>query len=131
LKGDHVSDWFDDLVEAQCWIRLLATRCGSSQMSRIREVIDVLEAAGSNLDRGTSRELQWPDGRAEEMMRFGSMIMVQCHVIELTNPAGIQPIMQAIDWALGVVTSCARIDSRKNAKVRGRNRLQLLPSTRR
>jgi hypothetical protein len=120
LKGDQVSDWFDDLVEAQCWLRLLATRCGRSQMPRIREAVDLLEAAGSNLDRGTSRDLHWPDGRAEEMMRSGHLGgIMHCSVIEATNPAGIQPIMQVIDRALELVTSCARMDSGSTIDVGG------------
>jgi hypothetical protein len=61
---------------------------------------------------------------------MGAMIILRCHVIEPTNPAGIQPVMQSIDWALGIVTGCARIDSGSTDRVMGHKRSQMLPRTR-
>lgn len=126
LGGDQAADWLHDLSEALCSLRLLMTCCRSSQLPRIREVVEVLEGASRDLSRGTSREVRWPAGRADEVMRQRDL---RCLVIEPTNPTGIEPIMRAMTWALEVVTNCARVDSDGAIDSGGQRRLQLPPGT--
>jgi hypothetical protein len=37
IKEEHVREWFDDLVEAQFWLQGLSSRCGESQIARVRD----------------------------------------------------------------------------------------------
>ena len=60
LSGEHVRDWFDDLTEAQYWVRILVSRCGPAQVPRMRQVMHALDAAARDLDRGTSPEVRRP-----------------------------------------------------------------------
>jgi hypothetical protein len=116
LRGEDVRDWFDDLVEAQYWVRVLLSRCGASQTPRIRQVLDDLNIAARSLDRGTSQEAQRPtrthDAAATpRLWRASKAIeMMPCVVIEATNPFGILPIMQVIQEALQAITKSARLD---------------------
>lgn len=165
LGGDHVRDWFDDLVEAMHWLRVLESRCGDVQTPLIHQVVKALEEAAKDLDQGTSREVQWPAGRSDTIVRLNQYQQMEdkpgllihpyrwlaglsdainqhkkledklvflphryeCEFIEPTNPAGLQPIMQAISLALEVVTDCARRDTDGIAGDGAHGRAKLLP----
>lgn len=55
LSQEHVREWFDDLVEAQFWLRSLTSCCGAGQLERIRETVDALDGAVASLVNGGPR----------------------------------------------------------------------------
>ncbi|MFE5896116.1 hypothetical protein ACFQ67_01615 [Streptomyces sp. NPDC056488] len=55
MNQEHVREWFDDLVEAQFWLRSLTSCCGTEQLERLREVADALDDAVAALVNGGRR----------------------------------------------------------------------------
>lgn len=45
VSGDDPRVWFDDLVEAQVWLRTLSSHCGRSQRSRVLAAAGQLDSA--------------------------------------------------------------------------------------
>jgi hypothetical protein len=43
LTEEHQREFFDDVVEAQFWLRTLHTRCGTIQLDRIGNAIDAVD----------------------------------------------------------------------------------------
>lgn len=52
LKEENIADWFDDLVEAQFWLRTLAGRCGPAQVVPITQAADRLDESISSIGSG-------------------------------------------------------------------------------
>lgn len=52
LAQEHQREWFDDLIEAQYWLRILTTRCGADQAGRLIQAADDLDAAISAITNG-------------------------------------------------------------------------------
>jgi hypothetical protein len=43
LRQKHQREWFDDLVEAQTWLRTATRYCAPIQLDRLRQVADLLD----------------------------------------------------------------------------------------
>ncbi|MGW1801684.1 hypothetical protein ACWCQN_38650 [Streptomyces sp. NPDC001984] len=43
MSQEHVREWFDDLVEAQFWLKSLISCCGNEQLARLREAAAALD----------------------------------------------------------------------------------------
>jgi hypothetical protein len=54
LSPEHHREWFDDLVEAQFWVRTLSTRCSPSQAYNILRVANRLDEAIDVVASGTT-----------------------------------------------------------------------------
>lgn len=52
LRREHQREWFDDLVEAQIWLRTVARYCDAAQLDRIRRAADHLDEHVSRLVSG-------------------------------------------------------------------------------
>lgn len=62
VSKEDVGQTFDDLVEAQFWVHMLATRCGAAQVDRIMSASARLDEFVDFLVRGT----QGPKGGARK-----------------------------------------------------------------
>ncbi|MFI5774817.1 hypothetical protein ACIA74_41505 [Streptomyces sp. NPDC051658] len=49
IAEEHVRETFDDLVEAQFWLRALTAACGDRQLERIQKAADDLDARIASL----------------------------------------------------------------------------------
>jgi hypothetical protein len=56
MSAEHVRDWYDDIVEAQYWLQVLNSCCGTDYMDRVRDAADALDEAVRSLDSGTTPE---------------------------------------------------------------------------
>lgn len=53
LNTEHHRDWFDDLAEAQTWLMVLVSQCGSDQEGELRRISGELDLdLGSTPDHG-------------------------------------------------------------------------------
>lgn len=52
LNQEHQREWFDDLVEAQVWLRTVARYCDANQVDRIRRTAERLDKYVSRLVSG-------------------------------------------------------------------------------
>ncbi|MGW4754343.1 hypothetical protein [Streptomyces chartreusis] len=57
LAKDQVPQMFDDLIEAQFWLRSLVSSCGPSQVARLSQAADSLDAGAFSLthDQGDAK----------------------------------------------------------------------------
>jgi hypothetical protein len=52
LNKEDQREWFDDLVEGQCWLLILISRCGTAQVERIRKAFNLLDDKVKALGEG-------------------------------------------------------------------------------
>jgi hypothetical protein len=99
ISQEDVGQIFDDLVEAQFWVHVLATRCGAAQVDRITGASARLDEFVDFLVRGTPiPESEGAPAGTSKLARF-------MHGV----PAGISGLTGLLQ-VMEIITECARED---------------------
>jgi hypothetical protein len=92
ISREDVGQFFDDLVDAQFWVHVLATRCGAAQADRIVRVSVRLDEFVDSLVRGTPI----PGGAMKGTSSHGALAGI-------SGPNGLSQVIETI-------TNCSRED---------------------